>query len=76
MLLKLVNSPTQCVISLLRLEHQYKILVSGSSSSTPMTPERAAQLEDIGTFVLATKLACWKTSTHTQVLVQFFQLEL
>lgn len=32
---------------------QYKILVSGSSASTPMTPERAAQLEAIG-FVWAT----------------------
>mmetsp|Transcript_28109 Transcript_28109/g.39740 ORF Transcript_28109/g.39740 Transcript_28109/m.39740 type:complete len:633 (+) Transcript_28109:60-1958(+) len=32
---------------------QYKILVSGTAESTPMTPERAAQLESVG-FVWAT----------------------
>ena len=33
---------------------QYKILTSGSSESTPMTPERASRLEAIG-FVWATR---------------------
>ncbi len=33
---------------------QYKILTSGSSESTPMTPERANKLNSIG-FVWATK---------------------
>lgn len=33
---------------------QYKILTSGSSESTPMTPERATRLESIG-FVWATR---------------------